>query len=104
MKIAVAALLAAAAVSVNAQTRMEPAGSPFTYEALGATPSIALGRKSAPKSVDTDKPVAAQNAGAPRAPGTTSSAGPFTYDAVGATPHVEAKKPTTEAVTPAPAR
>ena len=43
-KLAVAAILAAAALTANAQPRMESASSPFTYEALGATPSLTFGR------------------------------------------------------------
>ena len=38
------------AQSSDKQPSMEPAHSPFTYEALGATPSLQLGRRTAPDS------------------------------------------------------
>lgn len=48
-----ASVLALMAFGVNAQTAdkrvsMEPAHSPFTYEVLGATPSLSLGKSTAP--------------------------------------------------------
>ena len=35
------------AQGIDKQTSMEPAHSPFTYEALGATPSLQLGKRTA---------------------------------------------------------
>lgn len=106
-KLALAAALAAAALSANAagNHRMETANSPFTYEAVGATPTLTFSRAkaTAPKAVEAPKPAAAASAGtATRAPG--AAATPFTYDTLGATPHVEGRKPAkTEAVSPQPA-
>lgn len=102
---AIAAVIAAAALSASAQPRTE-ANSPFTYEAVGATPSLTFGRKAASatagKAAEAPKPAAAAGtAAAPRA----AAGGAFTYDALGATPHVELKKhPTSEIVTRQPAR
>jgi hypothetical protein len=106
-QLAIAAVIAATALSASAQPRSE-ANSPFTYEAVGATPSLALnfGRKAAPvaaaNAAEAPKPGAATGtATAPRA----TAGGVFTYDALGATPHVELKKhPATEIVTRQPAR
>jgi hypothetical protein len=105
-KLAVAAILAAAALSVNAQTRMESASGVFTYEVLGATPSLTFGRaNTAVKAAEAPKPAAAAKAAtaAPRATATATSA--FTYDTLGATPHVEIKKQPakSEVMTPAAA-
>ena len=41
---------AANAESIDKRLSMEPAHSPFTYEALGATPSLQLGKRRAPDS------------------------------------------------------
>lgn len=41
--------LGASAQSMNQKPSMEPATSPFTYEVLGATPSLRLHQKSQPK-------------------------------------------------------
>jgi hypothetical protein len=85
---AIAAVLAVAALSANAQARPEPMIGPFTYDVLGATPSLTFGRK-VTKSTDAPKPAA-------QAAGTRTSApagAAFTYEALGATPHVELKKP-----------
>jgi hypothetical protein len=41
---------AAKAESIQKRLSMEPANSPFTYEALGATPSLQLGKPRAPDS------------------------------------------------------
>jgi len=111
-QLALAAALTAAAFSANAaQNRMEPVNSPFTYEALGATPTLTFGRAvaqpatPAPKAAEatTAAPAAAPaTAAAPqaapnvkpapaRAPGATATS-PFNYEALGATPHVELKK------------
>jgi hypothetical protein len=94
--IALAAVLAAATLSASAQPRMEPATSPFTYEAVGATPSLAFGRKAARQAVEAPAAagspkaaVAGRTGGAARA----NAGGTFTYDALGATPHVEVNKP-----------
>lgn len=84
-QITIAAVLAFAVFGANAQTRMEATG-PFTYEALGATPSLKLRGTSA----------AVTNSGAQRltpAPAGDARTKTFTYDAVGATPHVEVKRP-----------
>ena len=99
-KLAVAVVLAAAALSANAaQNRMEPINSPFTYETLGATPTLTFGRAQAaapqavaPKAVATPKASATLNASTPdRTTGAATT--PFTYETLGATPHVEVKKP-----------
>ena len=50
-----AAVLALSTVGVSAQTAqkpasLEPAHSPFTYEVLGATPSLQLGKRKASES------------------------------------------------------
>ena len=103
-QLALAAILAATALSVNAGPRMEAATGPFTYEAVGATPVVTIGRASAaPKAAEAPKPAAATRAVATRPAGAASSA--FTYDAVGATPHVEVRKQParSEVQTPAPA-
>jgi len=106
-KLAVAAVLAVAALSVNAaQNRTEPTNSPFTYEAIGATPSLTFGRAraAAPKAVEAQQPVAAKPATANASRPTAAAATPFTYDTLGATPHVETRKPAkTEVVAPASA-
>lgn len=84
----VAAAVAVAALSAQAQ-QPHPAGvGPFTYDALGATPSLAVGRK-AVRAVEAQKPAEVRAQPAARA---VPAAGAFTYDALGATPHVE-KKP-----------
>lgn len=96
--LALAAFLAALAVSANAGTRMESGPSPFTYEALGATPSLTFGRKAAPavapQAVEAAKQAPAANATArPAARAAAATSGTFTYDSVGATPRVGAAKP-----------
>lgn len=90
-KLALATVLAATALSVQAGPRMESAVSPFTYEALGATPTVTFGRARAATApaAEAPKPEAARRAAAP-APRTGTAA--FTYDAVGATPHVDLRK------------
>lgn len=108
---ALAAVLAATALSVNAGPRMESGASPFTYEAVGATPVVTIGRAgAAPKAAEAAKPAAtaaatrkAPAASAARSAGSGSAA--FTYDALGATPHVELRKQpaSSEAHTPAAA-
>ena len=55
MRLVFAAVLSAFALGANAQSvtqkpSMEPATSPFTYEALGATPSLRVQSKNQPKS------------------------------------------------------
>jgi hypothetical protein len=111
---ALAAVLAATALSVNAGPRMESAMSPFTYEAVGATPVVTVNRGSAaPKAAEAPKPAAtaatAKAPGkAPAAPATRSAGSgtaAFTYDALGATPHIELRKQpsSSEAHTPAAA-
>lgn len=96
---ALAAVLAATALSVHAGPRMESATSPFTYEAVGATPVVTFGRAraAAPQAVEAPKPAAtAKTTGnAPAAPATRSAgsgSAAFTYDALGATPRVELRK------------
>ena len=59
-----AAVLALSTVGVSAQTAdkpasLEPAHSPFTYEALGATPSLRLTKRAAP--VDDTKVAVARD-------------------------------------------
>lgn len=89
-KLDVAAVLAAAALSVNAQTRMESTTSEFTYEAVGATPSLHFARAKtklaeAPKAAGT--PTAAVAAKPATATTTTrvenAATSAFTYDAFG---------------------
>jgi hypothetical protein len=103
-KFAIAAVLAAAALSANAAApRTEGDISPFTYEALGATPSLTFGRAQAaatPKAAPA-KNAAARNETPARA---TSASTPFTYDTLGATPHVEARKSPRTEVLAQPAR
>ena len=108
---ALAAVLAATALSVHAGPRMESATSPFTYEAVGATPVVTFGRaRAAPQAAEAPKPAATAKATgkAPAAPATRSAgsgSAAFTYDALGATPHVELRKQpsSSEARTPAAA-
>jgi hypothetical protein len=90
---ALAAVLAAAALSVHAGPRMESNTGPFTYEAVGATPVVTFGRASAaPKAAEAPKPAAARApAAAARTTGPTATSA-FTYEATGATPHVELRK------------
>lgn len=89
---ALAAVFAATALSAGAQPRMESAASPFTYEVLGATPSLSFGKARGAKAADGA--AAAQAPGAPaRTAPRAAPAGAFTYDALGATPHVQPKKP-----------
>jgi len=101
-QLALAAILAATALSVNAGPRMEAATSPFTYEAVGATPVVTIGRASAaPKAAEAPKPAPATKAAATRPAGAATSA--FTYEAVGATPHVEVRKQPARSEVQAPA-
>ena len=106
---ALAAVLAATALSVNAGPRMESATSPFTYEALGATPAVTIGRASAAaKAAEAPRPAATATAitKAPAAPATRgagSGTAAFTYDALGATPHVELRKQPASSEAHAPA-
>jgi hypothetical protein len=58
-------VLSLAALTANAQntdrrTSMEPAHSPFTYEALGATPSLRLGKRAAPAAQTVAAPLATE--------------------------------------------
>jgi len=106
---ALAAVLAATALSVSAGPRMESAMSPFTYEAVGATPAVTIGRASAaPKAAEAPKPAATAKAAgkAPAAPATRSAGSgtaAFTYDVLGATPHVELRKQPSSSEAQAPA-
>jgi hypothetical protein len=102
--LALAAVLAATALSVHAGPRMESNTGPFTYEAVGATPAVTLGRASAaPKAAEAPKPAAARApaVAATRPAGSATSA--FTYDATGATPHVELRKQPARSEVQAPA-
>jgi hypothetical protein len=92
-QLALAAVLAAAALSVHAGPRMESNTGPFTYEAVGATPVVTFGRASAaPKAAEAPKPATARApAAASRTTGPTATSA-FTYEATGATPHVELRK------------
>ena len=93
-QLALAAVLAAAALSVHAGPRMESNTGPFTYEAVGATPVVTFGRASAaPKAAEAPKPATARApaAAAARTNGPTATSA-FTYEATGATPHVELRK------------
>ena len=107
-KLAIAAVLAAAALSANAAPRTEGDIGPFTYEALGATPSLTFGRAraAAPASAETPKAAPAKGAAARADTPARTSAGSatFTYDALGATPHVEVRKPARTEVAAQPAR
>ena len=103
--LALATVLAAAALSVQAGPRMESATSPFTYEAVGATPVVTLGRSApkaaaAAKAADAPKAIAGTQAPAASRAAATSA---FTYDALGATPHVELKKQPAKSEAQAPA-
>ena len=104
-QLALAAVLAAAALSANAGPRMEGGIGPFTYEAVGATPAVTFGRAAAaPKAAEAPKPAAARSTTA----ATNRAAGPaatstFTYDALGATPHVEVRKQPARSEAQAPA-
>jgi hypothetical protein len=103
-QLALAAVLAATALSVHAGPRMESGVSPFTYEAVGATPVVTIGRTgAAPKTAEAPKPSAAAKAppATRRAAGNATSA--FTYDALGATPHVELRKQPARSEVQAPA-
>jgi len=101
-QLALAAVLAATALSVNAGPRMEAATGPFTYEAVGATPVVTMGRASAaPKAAEAPKPAATTKAAVTRPAGAATSA--FTYEAVGATPHVEVRKQPARSEVQAPA-
>jgi hypothetical protein len=102
----VAAVLAAAAFSAGAaENRWTPTSSPFTYDALGATPTLTFGRAtSAAPAKAVEAPTAAPSrAAAPnRTTGMATGTTPFTYDTLGATPHVDVKKPVkTETLNPA---
>lgn len=90
--IALATVLAAAALSANAAPRTESLTGPFTYEVLGATPTLTFGRAraAAPEAV-APKPATAASGTAKNPAGAAVT--PLTYDALGATPHVELKKP-----------
>lgn len=96
-RFAIAAVVAATTLAAGAQPRSE-ADSPFTYEVLGATPSLTFGRKAASPAPQARKPAAGAaadargHAAAPRA----AAGGAFTYDALGATPRVELKRPPAE--------
>jgi hypothetical protein len=101
-QLALAAVLAATALSVNAGPRMEAGTGPFTYEAVGATPVVTFGRASAaPKAAEAPKPAATTRAATTRPAGAATSA--FTYEAVGATPHVEVRKQPARSEVQAPA-
>ena len=92
--IALAACFAILAASANAETRMESGPSPFTYEALGATPSLTIRHRAAPKAAEAAKRSPAARAEArPGARAAAAPSGPFTYDSVGATPRVGAAEP-----------
>ena len=106
-KLAIAAVLAAAALSANAAPRMEENNSPFTYEAVGATPSLTFGRaRTAAPAAEAAKPAVAKGTATrtdtPARAGAASTT--FTYDALGATPHVEVRKPARTEVLAQPAR
>jgi hypothetical protein len=99
-KLAIAIVLAAATLSANAAApRTEGDHSPFTYEAVGATPSLNFGRAKAAATEASKAAPAKATAARADAPARTSAAtGAFTYDALGATPHVERKPAQTEVV------
>jgi hypothetical protein len=91
--LALATVLAAAALSVQAGPRMETTG-PFTYEAVGATPVISFGRAAtrAAKAPSVAPKATVTGMEQPAAPARASATSTFTYDAVGATPHVTVRK------------
>jgi hypothetical protein len=92
--LALAAFFATLAMSASAGPRMESGPSPFTYEALGATPSLTILDRAAPKAAAAAKQAPAANAAArPAERAATATSGMFTYDSVGATPRVGAAKP-----------
>jgi hypothetical protein len=85
-----ATLFAALSVpAAHAQVRTEPANSPFTYEALGATPGLQLNFR---KRSDATGAAAAAASAHRAAPG-AAAASQFTYDAVGATPQIKRSEP-----------
>ncbi len=104
-KLAAAVVLAAAALSANAaQNRLEPINSPFTWEVLGATPTLTFGRAqpaapqpAAPQAAAPSATVATKTAAKPASRPIDRTTGaattPFTYEVLGATPHVELRKP-----------
>jgi hypothetical protein len=103
-QLALAAVLAATALSVNAGPRMESGPSPFTYEAVGATPVVTFGRAGATqKAAEAPKPAATVKAAAPATGSTANASSAFTYDVVGATPHVEVRKQPSGSEVQAPA-
>jgi hypothetical protein len=103
-QIALAAILAATALSVNAGPRMEAATSPFTYEAVGATPVVTIGRAgAAPKAAEAPKPAATVKAAGPATGSVANASSALTYDAVGATPHIEVQKQPSRSEVQAPA-
>ena len=74
-RVITAGTLALMAFGVNAQSvdkrpSMEPVHSPFTYEALGATPSLQLGKRTAP---DGEAKLAAAREGKSRSTTTRAS-------------------------------
>jgi hypothetical protein len=81
-----------AAVAVSAQPRMEGTTSPFTYEAVGATPSLSLGKVRHANDVNG---IAAKQAS--KAPATEPTravpVGAFTYGTPGAAPIEEVEEP-----------
>lgn len=108
-KLAIVAVLAAAALSANAAApRMEGDNGPFTYEAVGATPSLTFGRAktAAPAAAEAPKPATARStATRTDTPARAHTAAtPFNYDTLGATPHVEIRKPARTEVLAQPAR
>jgi hypothetical protein len=91
-KLAVVAILPAAALSVNAEVRMESPTSEFTYEAVGATPSVHFGRTitkaaKSPNAAETPKTAGAAKPAIARTTTRAENVGAstFTYDAFGAT-------------------
>jgi hypothetical protein len=107
-KLAIAAVLAVAALSANAAgPRMESDVGPFTYEALGATPSLSFGRaKAAPAAAEAPKPATVKGTANRTDTPARAGAAPatFTYDTLGATPRVEVRKPARSEVVAQPAR
>jgi hypothetical protein len=75
------------ATGVFAQTRMEPATSVFTYEALGATPRLQLSKRAPDENSVQPKAAPADRASEP------PRSSVLTYDALGATPKIRTSKP-----------
>jgi hypothetical protein len=87
-----AALFAVAAGAAHAQVRMEPEGSPFVWEALGATPTLRLMKRE-----QAVLPSAATKAVADPTNATPGRPSDFTYGELNATPRIDLPRRTAAA-------